>query len=233
MYNVHCVLFMQVLSRIGDFLGLFHVQSEASTQHSNKRSVRFSQTSHEEVAEEKVKMLAKDKTGHAHNHSKYIHFTSQYVQPVITSVCALCLSQIYQSNSFSHLLLLRTMLRCYSSRTFFSLLSHHLKQGNASLASVLHHTSANIQESGEKEEEEEEEEEEEKDGMCTECTALVSLLISLSDPTSLDEGVAQKTDALFDCVLSLLHCGVVPRPSVINILTRLVQVQHYPYCIHV
>ena len=154
---------------------------------------------------------------HAHSPSLYVPYTARYVQPVVTSVCALCLVQIYQSNSSPHLLLLKALLQCYSSRTFFSLLSQQIEQDRTSLTSVLHHTFANMAESGE-------EAEEEEDEVCRKCSALVTLLISLANPTSLDKEIAQKTDALFDCVLSLLHCEAIPHSSVISILTRLVQV---------
>ena len=187
---------------------LYHAPSDGKTQSAVRKSVRFLSD-----AIEVHQDPTPSEDDFDHTHTPIHSVTDEHVHAVVAMVCAICLTTVHQSPSLPHLLLLRSMLQSYASRTFFTTLNQHIQLTDSNLESVLRHTSAKTEHIDHDEEEE-----------SKRCAALIHVLVSLAEPSSMQKEPVQSTDALFDCVLSLLRCEVLGEEAVTVILMKLVQV---------
>ena len=202
------VALLKVLSRIGSLMRLYHAPSDGKTQSAVRKSVRFLSD-----AIEVHQDPTPSEDDFDHTHTPIHSVTDEHVHAVVATVCTICLTTVHQSPSLPHLLLLRSMLQSYASRTFFTTLNQHIQLTDSNLESVLRHACANTEHIDHDEEEE-----------SKRCAALIHVLVSLAEPSSMQKEAVQSTDALFDCVLSLLHCEVLGEEAVTVILMKLVQV---------
>ena len=199
-----------MIVRVGTFLRCFCVETEASFQSAERKSVKFLlQSSEEQMELSTAKQFSTSVTD-----SNTIVRCAKYIKLVVTSGSALCLNRIYQSSSFPHILLLKLVLQYFADRAFVFMLSQHIEQEDLELNSVLCHTYDNC-DCGKEELMEDE---------SKKCIAVVHLLASLTEPSSMQSNCIQLTDMLLDCILSLLRCGILHERLVIQILLALMQV---------